>query len=194
MTVRHISVDCETLSLHENPALLSIGAVVFDPYRINTAVQLRRGWPTFFSVIDLKDQVERFGRHLDAETIMWWLRQPDSTRAHVVSDSPNYLSGVMGQFSNWIVECAGNDAMLWSHGAAEDAVWLRSAYRATTCGGKFPINYRNIRDTRTLFDIANTPEIEVPGLTKHVALDDAIYQALRIQHAYKQLSKTKEQA
>ena len=37
-------------------------------------------------------------------------------------------------------------------------------------------------------------EIVVPGLVDHVALDDAIYQALRIQHAYQQLSQLKEAA
>ena len=192
--IRHVSADCETLSLQENPALLAIGAVVFDPHRNNTVQQLRGGWPTFSVIIDLKDQAERFGRHIDPGTIMWWMKQPDAARNQIIAEHPEYLSGALGAFANWITANAGPDARLWTHGAAEDAVWLRSAYRETAPGMSFPIHYRNIRDTRTLFDIMDTPEIVVPGLVDHVALDDAIYQALRIQHAYQQLSQLKEAA
>lgn len=189
----HVSADCETLSLNENPALLSIGAVVFNPYCKDTVESLR-STPTFSVVIDLKDQVERFGRHIDAGAVMWWLKQKDEARAQIIADNPEYLSGAMGAFANWIREVAGQNARLWTHGAAEDAVWLRSAYRETCPGVAFPIHYRNIRDTRTLFDLMGTPEIVVPGLVDHVALDDAIYQALRVQHAYNQLNNLKEAA
>lgn len=191
--MKHISADCESLSLQENPALLSIGAVVFDPHAEDTVESLRSA-PTFSVIIDLKDQAERFGRHIDAGTIMWWMKQPDAARNQVISENPEYLTAALGSFANWVREKAGFDARLWTHGAAEDAVWLRSAYRTTTCGMAFPIHYRNIRDTRSIFDFMDTPEIVVPGLVDHVALDDAIYQALRVQHAYKQLNQLKEAA
>lgn len=191
--IRHLSADCETLSLNENPALLSIGAVVFDPHGSDTVESLRSA-PTFSVIIDLKDQAERFGRHIDAGTIMWWMKQPDAARNQVISENSEYLSGALGQFANWIREVAGKDARLWTHGAAEDAVWLRSAYRETCPGVPFPIHYRNIRDTRSIFDFMDTPEIVVPGLVDHVALDDAIYQALRVQYAYQQLNQLKEAA
>lgn len=188
--MKHVSADCETLSLNENPALLSIGAVVFDPEGNDTVESLRNA-PTFSAIVDLKDQVERYGRHIDPGTIMWWMKQPDEARKQVIANHPEYFAGAMFAFGTWINEFADADSRLWTHGAAEDAVWLRSAWRSTHPAIPFPIHYRNIRDTRTLFDLMDTPEIVVPGLVDHVALDDAIYQALRVQHAYRQLKSLK---
>lgn len=186
-----ISADCETLSLRENPALLSIGAVLFDPCG-NDTVETLRAAPSFSVIIDLKDQVGKFGRHIDPGTIMWWMKQPDEARKRVMSETPAGLHMALSDFGEWITLHAGYDARLWTHGAAEDAVWLRGAFRDTQV--MFPIHYRNVRDTRTLFDLMDTPEIVVPGLVDHVAVDDAIYQALRIQHAHRQLSQLKETA
>lgn len=189
--MKHISLDTESLSLNENPALLSIGAVVFDPHG-NDTVESFRAAQGFSIVLDLKDQVEGFGRHIDGGTVMWWLRQSKEAQQQVISDKPSFFTGALLALSAWITQHGGQEARLWTHGAAEDAVWLRSAFRAAFL--PFPIHYRNIRDTRTLFELADAPEIIVPGLVNHVALDDAIYQALRIQHAYQHLVQLKEAA
>lgn len=194
--MKHISLDTESLSLNENPALLSIGAVVFDPYGNDTVESLRRA-PNIQINIAPRGQVECYGRHIDGDTVLWWLKQSDAARAQLTEHEACDLPTALARLSTWIFQRAlqpGDTptARLWTHGAAEDAVWLRTAYR--TCGHQFPIHYRNIRDTRTLFDLTDTPPIQVSGLVDHVALDDAIYQALWIQAAHKQLNQLKEAA
>ena len=194
--MKHISLDTESLSLNENPALLSIGAVIFDPYGRDTVESLRRA-PSVQINISPRGQVECYGRHIDGDTVLWWLKQSREARAQITDQASCDLPTALMRLSAWIGQHALQPgdvptARLWTHGAAEDAVWLRTAYR--TCGHQFPIHYRNIRDTRTLFDVTNTPEIQVPGLVDHVALDDAIYQALWIQAAHRQLIQLKEAA
>lgn len=187
-----LSVDCETLSLRENPALLSIGAVAFDPDADEPVSVLKSQARAFYVIIDLRDQVDVFDRHVDADTVMWWMKQPDEARSQIVSKRAARLDDAIQQFDYWIKNAAGLNACMWTHGAAEDAVWLRSAFRAV--GIHFPVNYRNIRDTRTLFAVTGVPEIKVEGLVDHVALDDAIYQAKRIQYAHSILNSRKEAA
>ena len=193
--MKHISLDTESLSLNENPALLSIGAVIFDPYGRDTVESLRRA-PSVQINISPRGQVECYGRHIDGDTVLWWLKQSREARAQITDQASCDLPTALTRLSAWIFQHALQPgevptARLWTHGAAEDAVWLRSAWRSTHPAIPFPIHYRNIRDTRTLFDLMDTPEIVVPGLVDHVALDDAIYQALRVQHAYRQLKSLK---
>lgn len=186
LTCEHISVDCETLSLRENAALLSIGAVVFNPYSLDSVAILRAG-RTFSVIIDLRDQAEKYGRHIDADTIKWWMKQSDEARKQAFSDASVGFVEALTQFENWILDKVGKTARMWTHGAAEDSVWLRGAAREAGIASN--IFYRNVRDTRTLFELTDTPEINIDGLAEHVALDDAIYQALRIQVAFRKLYK-----
>lgn len=186
MSRSHISLDSETLSLDSNPLILAIGAVAFDPYGNDTPDSLRKH--SFYVTVNVSGQKE-YGRDIDPQTVMWWLSQSDAARMAIVERQKRavYMPGAMASFAQWVEEVGGTH--LWSHGAAEDAVWIRNACAVTSM--RFPFHYRNIRDTRTVFDLLDTPEIVVPGLVDHYALDDAIYQALRVQEAYRRLKSLK---
>lgn len=62
---KHFSVDIETLSTAVNAAVLSIGAVEFDPL---SGKILRE----FYHELDLSEQP---GRHIDTNTVQWWFKQ-----------------------------------------------------------------------------------------------------------------------
>ena len=71
---------------------------------------------------------------------------------------------------------------IWSHGSIFDVVILENV--ATSMQQGVTWNFWEIRDTRTLFDIANV-EVQVEG--KHNALADATAQSYAVQKAYRVL-------
>jgi hypothetical protein len=75
---------------------------------------------------------------------------------------------------------------VWSHGSNFDTVLIENAYRAI--GRKAWWKYTNVRDTRTLFDVANYKYTARGG---HDALEDATNQAKAVIEAYKQLTRGK---
>lgn len=72
--------------------------------------------------------------------------------------------------------------MCGGHGATFDPVILENAYRAV--GMKAWWKFSNVRDTRTLFDLANYRYVAKGG---HDALDDAMNQVKAVQEAYQKL-------
>lgn len=192
-----IMLDMESLSLQHNAAILSIGAVLFDPLGNDTPETIAAGtqpWSkvgnaprTFYCVVSLEKQVEKYGRHIDAGTIEWWMRQDKAARDALFADNIDRteLSVALMQLSAWAGFVGGK--MLWSHGAATDAVWLESAYRGINV--RCPFHYRDVRCVRTTVALHENEPLEVPGLVEHNALDDAIYQVLRVQNALRHTTK-----
>jgi 3' exoribonuclease, RNase T-like len=76
----------------------------------------------------------------------------------------------------------GDNWYVWSHGSNFDTVILENAYRLI--GGSPWWDYKNVRDTRTLFDVAGCTYTAKGG---HDALEDARNQAEAVQKAYQQL-------
>jgi hypothetical protein len=71
---------------------------------------------------------------------------------------------------------------VWSHGSIFDIVILENICRKLQQAVTW--KFWQVRDTRTLFDIANV-DVIVEG--KHNALNDALAQAKAVQQSYKKL-------
>jgi exodeoxyribonuclease VIII len=153
-------VDLETMGLSYNSAIIAIGAVKFDLTDIKD---------TFYEVVNLQSCVDA-GLVIEADTVLWWLKQSKEARELLESKKPLPIISVLLDFSAWI----GNSPIIWGNGADFDNVLLESAYKA--CHLVTPWKYTSNRCYRT---IKNTfPEIKskVSGI-KHHALDDAKNQA-----------------
>lgn len=178
----HCMIDLETMSSNSNAAIVSIGACTFSASIGITG--------KFYTNVSLQDCMKR-GLHVDANTIMWWLKQSDEARSaldadpkadlHVGPDTLyNALTG-LEKFLNYRM----SEYKIWGNGATFDNVVLANAYRAL--GDYMPMNFRNDSCYRTMKNMF--PQVPVPERkgTHHNALDDAVFQAEHLIEIFKHL-------
>lgn len=175
----HVMVDLETLGSTPGAAIVSIGAVAFDPH---TGLTGR----SFYRIVD-PGSCQALGLTLDAGTVKWWLTQNEAAR-RAIAEAGDPLPVVLQHFSFWWQEVDGR--FFWSHGANFDEPVLGAAYRAA--GHQTPWRYSASRCTRTIFDLADVAIDRSQG-DHHNALDDAIAQAAAVVEAYRKLGLAKAQ-
>ncbi len=171
-----LMIDLETFSLHPHPAIVQIGAVVWD----NEADRWSDARPSMFGwTISLQSSVMA-GGHVCPQTVSWWRAQSPEARA-AIEENPIQLSKALDGLAKWMSTFPIE--RVWAHGAATDIPWLAAAY--TAVGIDIPWSYRHPRDTRTLFDIAEPWgwEGEDPTGTAHDAVVDAVNQAINVHSA-----------
>jgi exodeoxyribonuclease VIII len=172
-------LDLETLGLDYNAAIISIGAVKFDPKAYDLHEPLGK-FDIFYAAIT-HESARRHGT-VDAVTIEWWGKQPIEARnAAFNSTNARELSIVLYEFNEWAKDCDG----VWGNGATFDNVIIRSALKS--CGIEPSWSFRDDKCFRTvcnLVDKENQPPVVRYG-THHNAVDDAITQALHLQKVYK---------
>lgn len=186
-TLRHIMVDVETLGVRPTSALLSIGAVEFNPHSDRLGGK-------FYYAIDPQECMDA-GMTVDAGTILWWLKQSQEARDSISEgDYPRTFKGVLWKFSifcyDYPRQFPQKDIRLWCQGPSFDAVILENAYRA--CGAKLPWAYNSPRDSRTIIEASGIDVTGIPFVgTPHHALHDAVHQAKVVQAAFKALNTAK---
>jgi len=161
-------IDLETLSTRPTAAILSIGAVQFDPYTGEFGQK-------FYTTV-LTESCKDLGLHFDIETIKWWGNQGESAQK-VLNEcldrrfSPR-LNACLSDLSEFI---RMNDLVYpWSNGADFDLPILCNAF--SQCEMEVPWSFWNSRCYRTIKSLFRTEESKFEG-TDHNALDDAIHQA-----------------
>lgn len=161
-----VMIDLEAMSTRPNAAIVAIGAVEFDIETLSTG-------RTFYRVVDL-DSAMRSGGEVDADTILWWLRQSEPARLALLQEA-EHISTVLVAFSTWMRDSGlESDAIrVWGNGSDFDNVILSSAY--LRWGIPTPWKFFNNRCFRTLKSMH--PDIKVERLgTAHNALEDAMHQ------------------
>lgn len=171
-------VDLETLATSSDAAVLTIGAVKFDPFgdELNDSAM-----ESFYVRVDL-DSCDRIGLVTSDSTIEWWSKQSPEAQeeAFGVEDRIDIVDA-MNQFYKF---CWGSKR-IWSHGAGFDVVILETIFRRINKG--YPWQYWGVRDTRTLFDMGIDPNR--PPVLAHHALQDAWNQAVGVQNVCRELRK-----
>jgi len=166
----NVMIDLETLGSGNKAAIISIGAVEFDP-------ETKRLGRTFYMTVNAQSSVE-LGLEIDADTVMWWMQQ-DVKAKEAFKEKGEPIRAALEEFADWYPD---ERTPLWGNGATFDNVILTNAYRLA--GIKQPWRYSADRCYRTLKNLR--PDIEYARIgVHHNALDDAIYQA---QHAIKLLN------
>lgn len=157
-----VMIDTETLGTAPGSAILSIGAVMFGPAGLGEE---------FYAPISLASCTAA-GLTIDPGTVAWWMKQSEAARAAAFRDDAEPLAAVLEQFTCWLNLVDAERP--WAQGANFDPPLLEAAYRA--CGMTPPWKYWDVRDTRTLYDLAGVRVDRARG-THHNALDDARAQA-----------------
>ncbi len=174
-------IDIETLSSFPDAAVLSIGLVGFDENDI-----------LFKSGVAIK--VADWHGHVDPRTIQWWMQQSkeaqdysfNHTSPWTAKDAATQLVGFADEYCQQ--EC-------WANGPQFDLVVLRKWWNRTTGNDKFPIHYRNYRDCRTLWKLAESngldlaPHFHSVKGAAHDPMVDAERQAKVVQAAIKHLKR-----
>jgi oligoribonuclease (3'-5' exoribonuclease) len=181
--MKHIMIDLETMGTRHDAPILSIGAVAFDP---DTGAL----GATFEANIDPSDALAN-GK-LSGDTLKWWMAQGDEARRAAMSGtSPLFAS--LYNLANWLRDTSGPEARVWGNGATFDITILERAY--AKLGLEIPWHFRNVRDCRTIAEVAKGlyPDIPRPAhLVGHKAVDDAIYQAMWVSAAWQALRAGRE--
>lgn len=161
--MKDIMIDIETLGTRTSSVVVQIGAVYFDR-------ETGEIGETFKA--NLRHEPEYFDEFTtDYETLRWWLRQSTEAQQSIV-DEEHLWSAAQA-----VADCADflrNGTYLWCHATFDEPI-LRNMFRVY--GVKFPVAYKNVRDIRTLMDLArHTGHHQVRDGVYHDALDDATFQ------------------
>ena len=171
-----IMIDLETLATSTDAAILTIGAVKFDPF----GRELKEpAMDSFYVRVDL-DSCDEIGLVTNDDTIAWWANQSKEAKEEAFSES-NRIH-IKDAFDQLYKFCWGAKRV-WSNGAAFDVVICETVFKRI--GKAVPWNFWQVRDVRTAFDLGINPIR--PPVTAHHALEDAWNQAVGIQNVYNTL-------
>ncbi len=178
LTLTMIMIDIETLGVKPGCVVLSIGAVEFD--------KAGKFGKEFEVVID-PHNAEAWGLKLEADTVMWWMKQSEEARKKISTDGEG-LSEALSLFIrafNW------KDAEVWANGASFDFPILEAAFNAVDM--MKPWKYYNERCFRTIKGLVGKQVYEankVNPTVAHSALDDAKAQAATLVKILPYVDKT----
>lgn len=183
--MHNVMLDLETMGSGPRAAIVTIGAVFFDPMTGELGEE-------FEAAIDLRSSA-KYGE-IDPDTVLWWMRQSEEARAGITEGEQLLLPDALCNLYRWVFTCCPAPGVtMWGNGAGFDNVILRSAYVAT--GLVAPWQFWRDRDVRTIVDLGRTllgfdPKKEMPfeGV-RHSALADAKHQARYVSAIYRQLAE-----
>ncbi|EMV9614252.1 3'-5' exoribonuclease, partial [Escherichia coli] len=175
----HLMIDIETMGKNPNAAIISIGAIFFDP-------QTGDMGPEFSKTIDL-DTADGV---IDRDVIKWWLKQSREAQSAILTDEIP-LDDALLQLREFIAENSGEFfVQVWGNGANFDNVILRRSYERQ--GIPCPWHYHNDRDVRTIVELGKAIDFDARTAIpfegeRHNALDDARYQAKYVSAIWQKL-------
>lgn len=183
----HVMLDLETMSSDSHAAIVSIGAVAFEPMQpIHQHHDYMASDKVFLANVQLAQQVRTHGRHMDGKTVTWWLGQSFIAQQALLHPEPILLKDALKAFNVWYKSEPIQGQKLWSH-AMFDAVILCNAYDA--CDLSRPFSRIDCMDVRTMYSLAY-PGTLVPGIPEnnpHEAVWDCYRQIIGVQQCYRRL-------
>lgn len=171
-----VMIDLETLATSPNSAVLTIGAVRFDPFGDDAKDPRCK---KLYIKVDL-DSCEELNLEVNDDTIAWWAGQSQEAQDEAFSSEGRiHIKEAMDQLYKF---CWGAKRV-WSHGASFDTVICENIFRKLHKA--VPWKFWEVRCTRTLFDLGMDPKR--PPVLKHHALEDAWNQAVGVQNMFRTL-------
>jgi len=175
----NVMIDLETLGTSPDAPILSIGAVYFGPDtgELGNKLHLK---------LDFVEACK--GRHIDPETVKWWMSQSDDARAALLQSSTEGKHSALYHLDRFLAKMGG--VKVWGNGATFDISMLENLYRQL--GMETPWKFYNVRDVRTVVAMAegiiDRSDFPFEGV-KHDALADAIHQAKYVSAMWQMLRK-----
>ena len=174
--MKHVMIDLETLGTQPGSAILSIGAVMFDPSPEAGTSCLG---DEFYCVVS-KGSCEEAKLEISQATLDWWAKQSPEARKvldEACADGAFTLAYALESLAKFIPIVA----KVWSNGANFDQPLLDVAYNRV--GIKLPWKYYDSRCYRTVKAMCTRDEsksLEPAKVCAHNALEDAKWQAIHM--------------
>lgn len=183
---RHFMVDVETFGVRPGSAIVSIGAVQFNPIERFDAQKIPihlKEENQFYVEINNLDSSNR-GFTADPDTMRWWKKQsiwPQLSQSIMNSDVTVPMAAK--NFAHFLRKGSSSvNVKLWANSPSFDISILRAMFK--NVGEEFPIEYNQEMDYRTIMEL-NFPYREdrparpsyLDHLPLHHALGDATAQA-----------------
>ena len=167
-----LMVDLETLDTETTAAIISIGAVVFDPDR--DFVEDR----TFHVNVDFESALTH-GTFTES-TVDFWARQPEEATARLFDPEPVDLRTALEEFEKYIKSWKPKPRYIWGNSPRFDIGILLHAYHKVGME-KFPYIYWKEMDVRTLKNLLPKEVLPQRFGVHHSAVDDCKYQCKIVQ-------------
>lgn len=204
-----LMVDIETLGVRPGCPVITIGAVLFDPYACDSSEELARR--AMLVRIDVSDSI-KYSNHVDGGTIRWWFEQKDAAikalvKGTIVSTQEAFtqLSNYCNERGKFMNESFFNNicdfpkvSRFWAKDPDFDMLLMQHYYQHPDLDIKMPWTFHKCRSVRTMQDLAwpagglERPDFEVPGVA-HDARWDAVTQAMTVQAAMHRLGLSNDQ-
>lgn len=183
--MNHLMIDIETLSTAKNAAVVSIGAVCFEPLTGEQGA-------TFYRTVT-GHSCQAYGLVVDPETVKWWQKQSPEAAAVLTCPEATGINLVLEELADFIYQNQpdGQHMQVWGNGPSFDCTILTSAFSA--CGIRLPWRYNNERCCRTMVELGRSllnidPKHHQMAGVAHNALADAQHQAKYISEIWQQLA------
>lgn len=205
-----LMLDAETLGTVPGSPIVTIGAVLFDPYRCDSSELLLTR--SLSIKIDISDAIS-YSRGVEGKTIRWWFEQDDRAIKALVGDECVSMMQALTSLYRFCHERGTfvNDEFFpglsdlpetsryWAKDPDFDMALMRYYYEVPELqSAKMPWKFYECRSVRTVQDLAwpeggiERPRFKVPGVA-HDARWDAVHQAMIIQAAMIRLGLSRDQ-
>jgi hypothetical protein len=172
-----VMIDLETLATSTDAAILTIGAVKFDPFGKDVE---EPAMDSFYVRVNI-DSCNDINLHVDDGTIEWWANQDAAVKEEAFGDGADRVH--IREAMERLYKFCWGAKRVWSNGAAFDIPICETAFKRLNKA--VPWSFWQVRDVRTAFDLGINPNR--PPVTKHHALEDAWNQAVGVQNVYNTL-------
>jgi exodeoxyribonuclease VIII len=176
-----VSIDLETLDTRSTAAVLAIGVA---PFNLTTGV-VGSAETSLYVGVKLESALKT--GTVSASTLRWWMKQNRAAQDAAFSGSRTIQEAlqVLAQYFGTL-NCAASELRVWANGPAFDIAILDRLH--DKCGYPVPWAYYNVRDYRTVIDLAQRQGYPTPKTpVAHNALADAQKQAAVLCARYKDL-------
>ncbi len=205
-----VMIDIETLGTVMGSPVITIGAVLFDPYASDSSEELARR--VFVRRIDLSDAIRLSAHGVDGKTVRWWFEQDDAAIKALVGKDAVTAQEALKDLELYCLErgAFANEKFFdnitdfpkccryWAKDPDFDMRLMQHYYDLPDISAKQPWQFFECMSVRTVQDLAwpegglERPDFEVPGVA-HDAGWDAITQAMTIQAGIRRLGLAKDQ-
>ena len=193
-------LDMETLSIADNPVILSISAIAFDIDTANNLNDFKKPLIgqirddddiSFHCALDINDQIKK-GLDFDSGTLLWHLERNNKFFMECINPKDASIAKItpesaLESFNSYIHDVSANDRfyrkpIVWACGAVNDHRWLDNlflAYKKTNS-----LEFRQKMCYRTIREAYDTVGgLQLPN--NHDSFDDCVNQILTLQSIYK---------
>ncbi len=201
-------LDIETMGTTVGSPVITIGAVLFDPYASDSGEELMRR--ALLIRIDISEAI-KYSTGVDGGTLRWWFEQEDAAIKALVIGEVYPMQAALKKLEQYFNERGAFMSKLffedicdfpvcnrfWAKDPDFDMCLMQHFYEHPDLDGKLPWAFHKCRSVRTVQDLAwpeghDRPEFEVPGVA-HDASWDAVTQAMTIQAGMRRLGLSRDQ-